>query len=120
MSPKPTKMELALADDTESEVSRQFLQGMINRMMISFHKYGKIADAYPHKVNALQSLQQRLQKYAETGNTEYLIDVGNFAMIEFMHPAHPDAFFEPTDSDQPPGRTTQAGEVASAANSKIS
>ncbi len=93
---------------------------MVNRMMVSFHKYGRVADAYPQKVDAIESLKQRLDKYAETGNTEFLMDVGNFAMIEFMHPSHPNAYFEGTDSDASPGRITTAGEVTAASNDAIS
>src|SRR4051812_32161676 len=56
-----------------SEVSRQFLQGMADRMAVSFHKYGKVADAYPVKVDAINSLMTRLRKYRDTGNTEWLM-----------------------------------------------
>ena len=87
-----------------SEVNETFLQGMINRMMISFYKYGPVKDAYPHKVNALKSLLLRLEEYKKTGNTEFLMDAANFAMIEFMYPSHPDAYFRATDSDESPGR----------------
>ena len=87
-----------------TEFSKQFLQGMLDRMAMSFYVYGKVADAYPEKVNAVASIQVRLREYARTGNTEFLIDAANFAMIEFMHPAHPDAHFTPTDNDQSPGR----------------
>lgn len=92
-----------------SERSKTFLQGMVARMGVSFHKYGKVADAYPKKVHALDSLKVRLAKYEEDGNTEWLMDVANFAMIEFMHPAHPDAHFAPQDSDTSPGRTGNNG-----------
>ncbi len=88
----------------ESEFSMEFAQGMLNRMAMSYHKYGKVADAYPHKVDALQSMQVRLDKYAATGNTEHLMDAANFLMIEFMHPKHPDAHFAPEDSKASPGR----------------
>ena len=54
--------------------------------------------------DAVRSLLARLDKYAQTGNTEYLMDAANFAMIEFMHPKHPDAHFEATDSKGSPGR----------------
>lgn len=92
-----------------SERSVTFLQGMVARMGVSFHKYGKVRDAYPKKVDALASLKTRLAKYEEDGNTEWLMDVANFAMIEFMHPAHPDAHFAPQDSDTSPGRTGHNG-----------
>ncbi|WP_254512238.1 hypothetical protein [Anatilimnocola floriformis] len=91
----------------KSEFDEQFVQYMRNRMLVSFHKYGKVADAYPHKVDAIKSLELRLQKYAETGNTEYLIDAANFAMIEYMRPSHPEAHFEATDSSGSPGRVWQ-------------
>ncbi len=93
----------------DSEFSQEFMDGMLSRMAVSFHKYGAVKDAYPHKVSALKSLQQRLKKYEATGNLEYLIDAANFAMIEFMCPAREDAFFEPTDSDGSPGRYWQGG-----------
>ena len=88
----------------ESEFSVDFIRGMLDRMAVSFHKYGPLRDAYPHKVDAVKSLRERLAKYEETGNTEWLMDVANFAMIEFMRPGHDDAHFRPTDSDESPGR----------------
>lgn len=87
-----------------SEISAEFIQGMANRMAMSYFKYGKVADAYPRKVDALRSMQVRLDKYAATGNTEHLIDAANYLMIEFMHPKHVDAHFTPEDSKASPGR----------------
>jgi hypothetical protein len=92
-----------------TEFSDEFVEGMKSRMVVSYYKYGKVSDAYPEKVNAITSLTDRLRKYAETGNTEFMIDAANFAMIEFMHPSHPSAFFEGTDSDQSPGRRSRRG-----------
>ncbi len=87
-----------------SEFSEQFIDGMRSRMAVSYHKYGPVRDAYPHKVNALESLRIRLDKYMDTGNTEFLIDAANFAMIEFILPSHPNAHFRATDSHESPGR----------------
>jgi len=88
----------------KSEWSQHFLQYMINRMAMSFSTYGLVREAYPDKVDALKSLRIRLQKYEQTGNKEYLVDVANFAMIEFMHPGHTNAHFEAVDSNVSPGR----------------
>lgn len=93
-----------LAKVLATEFSEPFVQGMKDRMAVSFYKYGPLAAAYPHKVSAVASLQDRLRKYAETKNTEYLIDAANFAMIEFMHPSIEGAFFAGTDDDGSPGR----------------
>jgi hypothetical protein len=84
-----------------TEWSEPFLQGMIDRMGISYHKYGAVADAVG-KIDEIESLRIRLQKYVDSGNTEYLMDVANFAMIEFMHKGPKK--FRPTDSDESPGR----------------
>ena len=93
----------------KTQYSEQFLQGMVARMEMSFFKYGDVADAYPSRFDALESLNERLKKYKNTKNTEFLIDVANFAMIEFMFPSIENAFFQATDSDQSPGRVTSLG-----------
>lgn len=104
----------------DTEFSEPFVQGMRDRMVVSFYKYGPVADAYPHKVNAITSLTDRLRKYAETKNTEFLIDAANFAMIEFMHPSVEGAFFAGTDDDQSPGRrVNRTGMVDKRDNSTI-
>jgi hypothetical protein len=84
--------EIRIGEPTE--VSVQFLQGMADRMAVSFHKYGPIVKAYPDDVDAIASLKKRLERYEEDGNTEWLQDVANFAMIEFMLPRHPQAHFD--------------------------
>ncbi len=87
-----------------TEFNDEFVQGMADRMAVSYFKYGPVREAYPDKVDAIASLLKRLKKYEETGNTEWLMDVGNFAMIEFQHPKHPRAHFRGTDSNESPGR----------------
>lgn len=64
-------------------------------------------------------MTDRLRKYAETGNTEFLVDAANFAMIEFMLPSHPNAFFEGTDDDQSPGRRSNKGTIDKRNNTEI-
>ena len=93
----------------DTEFSMVFLQGMVDRMGVSYFKYGPVAEA-KGKINEIESLKIRLNKYLETGNTEYLMDVANFAMIEFMQPSHPRAYFRPTDARESPGRVWQPDE----------
>lgn len=112
--------DLRLPQVPREELLLDFHQGMLDRMAVSFHKYGPVGDAYPSKVSAvgkladpkaeirslddLGSLGVRLRKYQETGNIEWLIDGGNFLGIEHDHPAHPAAHFEATSAKQSPGR----------------
>lgn len=94
----------------ETEVSREFHERMDKSMTVSFHKYGPVKEAYPHKVNAIASLEKRLRLYKDTGNADYLIDIANFAMIEFMLPAHESFHDKPTDGGE--GRYWQNGGAA--------
>ena len=93
------------------QASREFLQGMMNRMAVSFHKYGDLQDNYPAVASAFLSLTARLEEYEQTGNTEFLIDVANFAMIEYMRPSHVKGHFKATDSHESPGLTLVDGRV---------
>jgi hypothetical protein len=102
-----------------TEFSPDFVDKMMNRMSVSYHKYGPLADGFPAKVDAVESLKKRLEKYAETGNTEWLVDAANFAMIEFMRPRHPAAHFQGTDSHASPGRVTTEGKQTRKANDEI-
>ena len=117
---KPRKRDITVSTvSPSSEFSLAFIGGMLARMAMSFFKYGRVKEAYPDRVNAIDSLKLRLDKYAETGNTEYLMDAANFCMIEFMFPAHPGAFFEATDSDGSPGRVGHVGGRSARANDEL-
>jgi hypothetical protein len=114
---------MAMSDVREvlkTEFSEDFVQGMRDRMVMSFYKYGAVAEAFPHKISAIASLTDRMRKYVSTGNTEFLIDAANFAMIEFMCPSVDGATFKPTDSDESPGRrTTRSGTVDHRSNAEV-
>lgn len=79
----------------QTEYSEEFDKLRKNRMVISYYKYGSIANNYGESlINAIENLEIRLKKYKETGNTEYLVDIANFAMIEFMYPKHNNKHFD--------------------------
>lgn len=71
------------------------------QMIMSFYKYGALKDNYQKFkcMKALENVQLRIQKYKETGNTEFLADAANFLMIEFVHPSIEGAKYTPTDND---------------------
>ena len=82
-----------------TEYSERFDEIRKNMMVVSYYKYGAMKNNYKQlkTINAIGSLEKRLQKYKETGNTEFLADIANFAMIEYMYPQHPDAHYKATD-----------------------
>lgn len=84
----------------KTEYSEQFDKIRKDMMIMSYYKYGPLKDNYgTYKcMNAIENLKIRLDKYLETGNTEYLADVANFAMLEFMNPSIEGAKYVPTDN----------------------
>jgi hypothetical protein len=87
-----------------TEYNSDFDEKRKSAMILSFHKYGAVKANYATgNVNAIDTLKKRLQLYEETGNIEWLIDVGNMAMIEFTHPQHPNAHYKKTESKESPG-----------------
>jgi hypothetical protein len=83
-----------------TEYSTEFDRIRQNMMVMSYYKYGPMQENYKQEkcLDAIGNLEKRLQKYKDTGNTEFLADIANFAMIEFMYPQNPKAFYKPTDS----------------------
>jgi hypothetical protein len=84
----------------QTEYSQRFDEIRKNMMVMSYYKYGPLKDNYgTYKcMDAIKNIELRLQKYKETGNTEFLVDIANFAMIEFMNPSIKGAKYTPTDS----------------------
>lgn len=91
-------------DLPKTEYSLDFDEKRKNRVAMSFHKYGSAAINFGRKlVDAIPTMQRCIDKYKETGNTEYLLDAGNYIMFEYMYPQHPNHHFRATDSGESAG-----------------
>ena len=92
-------MDKSMNDILNTEYSTKFDDIRKKMMIMSYYKYGPVKDDYSKYkcINAIESLKLRLEAYEKSGNTEYLADIANFAMIEFMYPQHPNAKYIPTD-----------------------
>jgi hypothetical protein len=87
----------------KQEYSEEFDKLRKNRVEVSFYKYGASRDNFASgRVDAIGSLELCLEKFKKTGNTEYLLDVANYAMFRYMYPL-PGEYFKPTDSSQSAG-----------------
>lgn len=93
-------MSKAIEDILKTEYSERFDKIRKDMMVMSYYKYGPMNENYDKFkcMDALGNIEKRIQKYKETGNTEFLADVANFAMIEFMYPSIEGARYTPTDS----------------------
>lgn len=85
------------------DFSESFITKMKNAIEMSFYKYGNAYKTYPELAQAYKCIEERLELYLKTHNTEYLVDIANFAMLEFMYPSFNDAKYKPTDSEASPG-----------------
>lgn len=75
-----------------------------NRVDVSFLKYGSAKINFGDKlVDALKTHDLCIEKYKQTGNTEYLVDAANYLMFEFMYPQIEGAHFRATDSSESAG-----------------
>lgn len=96
-----------MAETREEILSRSFSEGFVNKMRnaieTSHYKYGWASRTYPQLAQAYKCARERLNLYEQTHNKDYLVDIANFAMLEFMFPAFADAKYMPTDSDKSPG-----------------
>lgn len=86
------------------EYSTEFDEKRRNAILVSYYKYGPAKKNFKSgKVDAIGSLKKCLKKFEETGNTEYLVDVANYAMLRYMYPQNGESY-KPTDSNQSAGR----------------
>lgn len=90
--------------DISQEYSQRFDELRKNRVETSYYKYGPARKNFATgSVQTIPTLELCLQKYKETGNGDYLCDIANYAMFEFMYPQHPNAHFRATDSSESAG-----------------
>lgn len=88
----PTDVEL-----TETEWCEEYEQLRRNRMVMGALRYGLLVDPRKWNYDLVAGLQRKLDHYQDTGNTEALVDAGNYLMLEFMRPSHPEAHFRGED-----------------------
>lgn len=69
-------------------------------VITSHYKYGAAKNNFGDLggVDAIETLKMCLEKFEQTGNTEYLADVANYAMFRFMFPKQGE-FYKATDSN---------------------
>lgn len=102
---------MSIEEILEIQFCPGFLDAMKARLVQGFMKYGpaKKESAF---TDAIANARKRIAKYEETGNTEWLVDAANFVMFEFASPAHPNAHFRATSTEESPGIVLSNGRTA--------
>ena len=88
----------------KQDYSDEFDRLRKNAIIQSRYKYGPVKDNFSGNgnVDAIGTLKLCLEKFEQTHNTEYLVDVANYAMFRFMYPKEGE-FFKRTASDESAG-----------------
>ena len=93
--------------------SERFEMLRSNRMVLGAFRYGLMEDQVKGSpYDNVASLIARARAYQETGNTEYLVDIANLAMIAFEIGVHPTKHFRAVDDGIHTERTTDAAPAA--------
>jgi len=68
-----------------------------NRLLIGAYRYGELHTESSKSCVSVEDIKKRLDLYTETGNLEYLVDVANYAMLEFTYSKHKNVHFKAND-----------------------
>jgi hypothetical protein len=73
---------------------------MDNRLLMGSFRYGLMSDPDKWTSDLIAGARKKLASYEDTGNREHLVDLANYARLEFMHPSHPHAHFRAEDDHE--------------------
>jgi hypothetical protein len=90
----------SLEELKDTEWSPEFEQLMRNRLIMGAIRYGRISAPGKPQLDRVNSMFKRLAKYTETGNTEFLVDVANICLLEFVEGNHPKKHFHSIDEQE--------------------
>lgn len=79
--------------------SASFMKLMIHRIVFGRYRYGRKDKVIKINYDYIRSIKDRLRKYNEKGNLEYLVDIANLCMLEFELGNHPNKHFKSTDDE---------------------
>ena len=81
----------------ESEWSPLFEQLMRNRLIMGALRYGLINAPNKPTYDRVASIKKRADLYKQTGNDEFLVDIANLCLLEFIEGIHPQKHFSAVD-----------------------
>lgn len=85
-----------------SQWSYKFQLLMQNRLQFGAARYGLnfVGNKNKDKIKRVDQILYLANKYKDTGNDELLVDIANFAMMEFEEGIHPNKHFESLDDSK--------------------
>ncbi len=81
----------------KSEWCDEFEQLMRNRLIMGAFRYGQLAVEDGKEYDRMGSILKRISAYQDTGNLEYLVDIANLCLVEFIKKPHPSSHWAAQD-----------------------
>ena len=97
---KPDKQLITLEELKNTEWNVDFETLMRNRLIMGALRYGRIGAKNKPKYDRVSSMIKRLTKFQESGNKEFLVDVANLCLLEFVECHHPKQHFSSIDDGE--------------------
>jgi len=98
--PERETEKMKLSELYRTEWSEKFENLMRNRLVLGAFRYGKLQDQSKPRYDRIGSIESRLKGYIKTGNTEFLVDIANMCMLEFVEGKHPNKHFKAIDDGE--------------------
>lgn len=89
----------------KSEWSPRFEELMRNRLLMGAYRYGVmghngVRPKGKPMYDRCESIRQRLLRYEQSGNAEWLVDIANMALLMFEEQVHPNFHFNAVDEGE--------------------
>lgn len=84
----------------QTEWSPEFEQLQRNRLVLGCFRHGLLAEPGKPQFDRVKAIVDRAESYQRSGNTEWLVDIANLALLEFVEGTHPNKHFRALDTEQ--------------------
>jgi hypothetical protein len=95
---------LPLDEINETVDSEEFNNLAHGKLLIGYYRYTDPNNLKPNvfevRHDFIQAMKNKIKRYEETHNLELLVDVRNYAMLEFRKPKFADAYYENEDDTE--------------------
>lgn len=94
--PEVDKNKFLLQELRDTEWSYKFENLMRHRLILGALRYCRIIEKFP-VYDRIGRMEECIKSFKKTGNTEFLVDIANYALLEFEKGFHCDEAFNPID-----------------------
>lgn len=100
--PERREVELLTLEELDEKVDCAHFNVLAhNKLLQGAYRYLNPKHPYSeHAHDYIQALKNKLEKYERTHNLELLVDIRNYAMLEFKTPSFIDAYYECEDDTE--------------------